>query len=89
MNYSSICLLRGQEYEMKSLQAKFALLRDNKRQLIARTLLLNGFTNWFSYTGSIGMSSATEAGLFTVYYYRSVMNYRGKWVDSSFIVRQC
>jgi ABC-type uncharacterized transport system fused permease/ATPase subunit len=54
INYSSICLLRGQEYEMKCLQAKFALLRDNKRQLIARTLLLNGFTNWFSYTGSIG-----------------------------------
>lgn len=74
---------------MKCLQAKFALLRDNKRQLIARTLLLNGFTNWFSYTGSIGTSATAAAGLFIVYYYCLVINYTGKWVGCSFIVRQC
>lgn len=51
----SIRLLRGEEYERRSLQRSFLSLVSNSYRLIFKLLALNMVTNFFDYYGSIGI----------------------------------
>lgn len=54
LHSESIMLLRGQYFESKAMQMKYQTLYDNKQLFIQKSLMLNIFTNFFSYAGSIG-----------------------------------